>query len=980
MTYYNYLDQPMPESANPTSFVTGNDPQGGEVWTAPPGPSSVSGDGGGDTLVGSDGDNIFYITNPNDIIDVADDQPGIKTAVAYTSYTLPANVQNLDVYNDFNFAIGNNLSNLIEVSGRQWVDGEGGNNVLVGGSGDATFVEQVHQGSDVIYDWHPGDRVQLLGTSLATFAEIQSAMVQTGNDVVLDMTSNETLTFRDTTISDFTPDEFLLPLDMSQLGAITFNGTFKTLNLYDPSTNTGVWQTNFGGNLQDAWAYQLVSNGELQAYVTPNFVGSGDQPLGIDPFSVSKGILTITAAPLPPADQQAAYFAQYSSGMINTLGTFSQKYGYFVMDAKLPDTTTGAWPAFWMEQDPWVPNSEADIMESLGITPTVDYVRADGGNQSLYDNVLKTNPGGWNTYGLLWTPTTVTFYLDGVAVLSGTTPSSWDQPMSLIANLAVGGWGGTPNSSEFPAQMEIAYIRAYALADGDSVVVHSNPTPPAATIRSAGSPIAATAPAAQIKSVTFHDGAPVTSDGISFLQSAPDPNALPQGTNMLVWENSGAVFAAESNGATLAPATTLLAGAIDQFVGGTWLTDGNVALVYTETDNGVEDLWALVFNSKTSSISKQELGPGTNDVHVVATSQGGFTVSWSFGSAIDSRAYSAHAYSGDGWYGPLRTLSGDLLGTNSSGKLVAAVAGDPSEDQLYKVDNAAAVTPALVSITPTTLSETVGASGLTPFDFTLTRSYDLTGTSQISWMVQGDGAQPAGTQDFQNDVLPTGTVTFAPGVSQETVVIYVQDANIVQNDDTFTLTLTQATGASLGAAVATATILTGAGSDSSGSVETTASNFTLPNGLHDLILTGSAAQTVIGNNLADVIRANNYDSTLIAGSGTDTLIAGYNADILTGESGKDTFAFPVLPWNAGHITNFASGKDTLDLSHLFAAGHYTGSNPIADGWLSFVTDGLGGTDVYFDQGGKTGNSIPILITDLDHVSPQSITATDWLFH
>jgi beta-glucanase (GH16 family) len=979
MTYYNYLDQPMPESANATSFVTGNDPQGGEVWTAPPGPSSVSGDGGGDTLVGSDGDNIFYITNPNDIIDVADGQPGVKTAIAYTSYTLPANVENLDVYNDFNFAVGNNLGNLIEVSGRQWVDGEGGNNVLVGGSGDATFVEQVHRGSDVIYDWHSGDRVQLLGTSLATFAEIQSAMVQTGNDVVLNMTSTETLTFRDTTIADFTPDEFLVPLDPSLLGAMTFNGTFNTLNLYNPTTNTGVWQTNFGGNLQDAWAYQLVSNGELEAYMTPSFVGSGDQPLGIDPFSVSGGILTITAAPLPPADQQAAYFAQYSSGMINTLGTFSQKYGYFVMDAKLPDAT-GAWPAFWMEQDPWVPDSEADIMESLGITPTVDYVRADGGNQSLYDNVLKTNPSGWNTYGLLWTPTTVTFYLDGVAVLSGTTPSSWDQPMSLIANLAVGGWGGTPNASEFPAQMEIAYIRAYALADGASVVVHSTPVPPAATIRANGSPVSSTSSTAQIQPVKFHGGAPVTSDGIIFLQSAPHSGDLPAGTNMLVWEDSGAVFGAESNGTVLAPATTLLAGTIDQFVGGSWLNDGNVALVYTENDNGVEDIWSLVFNSKTSSISKQELGPGAGDAQVVATSYGGFAVSWNYGSAVDCVAYSAQAYSGDGWYGALRTLSGNLLGTDSLGKLVAAVAGNPSEVQLYIIDNAAATAPALVSVTPTTISETVGSTGLTPFTFTLTRSYNLTGTSVVSWMVQGDGAQPAPTQDFQNDVLPTGTVTFAPGVSQATVTIYVQDASEVHNDDTFTFTLTQATGTNLGAAVADATILIAGGSDPTGTVETAAASFTMPSGAHDVILTGSTAQTVVGNNLADIMTSNNFDSTLIGGGGTDALIAGYNADTLTGGSGKDTFVFPVLPWNAGHITNFNPGIDTLYLSHLFAAGHYTGSNPIADGWLSFVTDGSGGTDVYFDPGGKTGNSIPILITILDHVSPQSITATDWIYH
>jgi beta-glucanase (GH16 family) len=76
---------------------------------------------------------------------------------------------------------------------------------------------------------------------------------------------------------------------------------------------------------------------------------------------------------------------------------------------------------------------------------------------------------------MLWTASTVSFYRDGVMVLSGATPSTWTAPMAMIVNLAVGGWGGTPDPSAFPAQLKIDYVRAYALADGSSQVVHTTP-------------------------------------------------------------------------------------------------------------------------------------------------------------------------------------------------------------------------------------------------------------------------------------------------------------------------------------------------------------------------------------------------------------------------------------------------------------------------------------------------------------------------
>ncbi|HEX4192821.1 MAG TPA: glycoside hydrolase family 16 protein, partial [Stellaceae bacterium] len=640
-TYLNYLGQPMPQSADPTSSVTGNDPNGGDTWTAPPGPSSVQGDGGGDTLVGNTGDTTFIITNPHDVVEDTAGS-GTDTVVAYTSYSLPDNVLNLTVSNDFNYAVGNSLDNLITVSGEQWVDGGAGNDVLVGGSGNATFEEDANTGNDVIYGWHAGDQIQFTGTSLTNYAQIQAAMTQQGSDVVIQMEPSETLTIRDVTTAQLTSSSFLYPLDTSQLGAMTFDDEFNTLNTYNPSTNTGVWETNFGGNLKDAWAYSLVGNGEQEEYVTPGFRGQGEVPTNYNPFSINNGMLSITATPMTAAEQASAYDGTYYSGMLNTLDTFQQQYGYFEIRAALPEAT-GTWPAFWLEPNPYIPNAEADVTEHLGATPDIDYVRAyggDGSTQTLYNDVYMDNPTGFHTYGLLWTPTTVTYYLDGNAIMTGATPSTWTTPMGMILNMAVGGWAGNPVASEFPATMQVDYVHAYALADGSTVVDHLTPTVPAATIRADGSEIASTSASAQLVTPVFDNGgAPVTSNAISFSTTAPNASNLPPGDTFYVYNASGAVDVANAQNGQLGTATTVIAGDVSQFNGGTWLTDGSVALTYYQTDSGVQDLWVAVLNQSTGEFYKQELGPASGNVHIVPLANDGFAVSWSNGGTITGIAY-----------------------------------------------------------------------------------------------------------------------------------------------------------------------------------------------------------------------------------------------------------------------------------------------------------------------------------------------------
>jgi beta-glucanase (GH16 family) len=171
---------------------------------------------------------------------------------------------------------------------------------------------------------------------------------------------------------------------------------------------------------------------------------------------------------------------------------------------------------------------------------------------------------------------------------------------------------------------------------------------------------------------------------------------------------------------------------------------------------------------------------------------------------------------------------------------------------------------------------------------------------------------------------------------------------------------------------------TGGGTTSS-PVMDAAATYTVPAGVTNVVLTGTSAQTITANNLGDTITSNDHGSTLIGGTGNDTMIAGHGPDMLTGGGGSDSFVFNFAPWSAGHITDFTPGTDTMNLSGVLSAYGYTGTNPVADGWLSFVADGAGNTRVMVNPHDPSW-PWSYLITTLDHVAPATITSHDWIFH
>ena len=123
-----------------------------------------------------------------------------------------------------------------------------------------------------------------------------------------------------------------------------------------------------------------------------------------------------------------------------------------------------------------------------------------------------------------------------------------------------------------------------------------------------------------------------------------------------------------------------------------------------------------------------------------------------------------------------------------------------------------------------------------------------------------------------------------------------------------------------------------------------------------------------------MLTAGGPGSTLTGGAGDDTLKASQGSDVLTGGGGADTFSFATTPWAPARITDFTVGSDQLDLTALLQKAGYAGSNPIADGYVSLLDDGAGGTKLLFDaDAAGSGQAWASYIIQLDNLAANGLT-------
>lgn len=260
------------------------------------------------------------------------------------------------------------------------------------------------------------------------------------------------------------------PVAAPGAGEVRLRETFRDdFDAFDPASER--WRTHYNHNPGTDWRSRtLAPNGEREIYVDPGYTGAGRVPLGLDPFSVADGVLTIRATPVPEALRATLHDFPFMSGMLNSTPSFTQLHGYFEIRARLPGGQ-GVWPAFWLlRPGMWPP--EIDVLEYLGGRPTTIHSTvhwSEGGDARASGCKIERGDitSTFHTYGVLWRVEDLTFYIDHVPVGRIASKPGLDGPMYMLANLAIGGrWGGDPDASTpFPADYQIDWIAAYAISE-----------------------------------------------------------------------------------------------------------------------------------------------------------------------------------------------------------------------------------------------------------------------------------------------------------------------------------------------------------------------------------------------------------------------------------------------------------------------------------------------------------------------------------
>ncbi len=263
-----------------------------------------------------------------------------------------------------------------------------------------------------------------------------------------------------------------------------------------------VWSDEFDGAAQrlpdpSKWTYDTGShdevgnqgwgNREVETYCSPH----GANPAGCDPhrpnaFLDGDGHLVLRAERNPDGT--------WTSARITTRGLKDFQYGRIEARMRLP-VGTGLWPAFWMLGSnylttEWPASGSVTIVENVSLTQrsnglgpnvirsTLHGPHYSGGNGPWHDYKLpnggRVDDGDFHTYGIIWSPDMMQFYVDDPANIFFVEDASdlpeggewvFDHPFFLVLNLAVGGeWPGSPDATTpSPAEILVDYVREYKI-------------------------------------------------------------------------------------------------------------------------------------------------------------------------------------------------------------------------------------------------------------------------------------------------------------------------------------------------------------------------------------------------------------------------------------------------------------------------------------------------------------------------------------
>ncbi len=254
-------------------------------------------------------------------------------------------------------------------------------------------------------------------------------------------------------------------------GALVWADDFKTAGAAPRQPNPAVWTYDAG--------HGGFGNQEMETYCgwespAPCDAAHPSAYVGADGY-----LHIVTRQPSPGV---------YTSARLKTEGRFSFRYGRLEARVKVPEAQ-GFWPAVWLLGNTvatinWPGCGEMDIQERVNTPTTPDWNAGSIHGPGFVGEKIGVqykfppgqNAGGWHTYGVIWTPGRVSYYIDDptkpyatytpadLAALPGAHwPFDEGQSQFIIINLAIGGsWPKAPDATTpFPSEMLVDYVRLY---------------------------------------------------------------------------------------------------------------------------------------------------------------------------------------------------------------------------------------------------------------------------------------------------------------------------------------------------------------------------------------------------------------------------------------------------------------------------------------------------------------------------------------
>jgi beta-glucanase (GH16 family) len=206
----------------------------------------------------------------------------------------------------------------------------------------------------------------------------------------------------------------------------------------------------------------------------PGAVGSGDQGVITNPT----GYLNLNWQ-----SGQGGNYTVVSSISANKAYYKAFTYGYYEISMAF-DPDTGNWPALWFQGVAGVGTSpytgpELDMLEWQSNTPNTYYgtIHSWVSGVSTQQGITPTVSVTWssyNTYGVLWTPTAISWYLNNTllgTVLTTTSPYNTifagQQQLFLIASVTAGCNFSYPCAGQVsPTNMQIQSIHVFQAPPG----------------------------------------------------------------------------------------------------------------------------------------------------------------------------------------------------------------------------------------------------------------------------------------------------------------------------------------------------------------------------------------------------------------------------------------------------------------------------------------------------------------------------------